>query len=88
MGLYNIWKNTFDVIWASAPCTEYSVAKTIGVRDLDTADAIVMRTLEIINYLSPRYYIIENPQTGMLKNRPFMQSLPYVDVDYCKSDLP
>jgi hypothetical protein len=25
----------YDFIWASPPCTEYSVAKTVGVRDLD-----------------------------------------------------
>ena len=24
----------FDVIWASLPCTEYSKAKTVGVRNL------------------------------------------------------
>ena len=25
----------FEVIWASPPCTEYSVAKTVGVRKLE-----------------------------------------------------
>ncbi len=37
--------NSFDVIWASPPCTEYSVAKTVGVRKLDEANAIVKRTI-------------------------------------------
>ena len=79
---------TFDVIWASPPCTEYSKAKTIGVRKLEHANAIVLRTLEIINYLNPKYYVIENPQTGLLKEQSFMNDLPYVDIDYCKYGMP
>ena len=67
---------SFDFIWASPPCTEYSVAKTVGVRKLEEANAIVQRTLEIINYFDPPYWIIENPQTGLLKNQPFMTNLP------------
>ena len=31
----------FTVIWASPPCTEYSRAKTIGVRNLELANKIV-----------------------------------------------
>jgi site-specific DNA-cytosine methylase len=76
--------NSFDVIWASPPCIEYSAAKTVGVRKLDEANAIVKRTLEIIRYFNPRYWMMENPQTGLLKHRSFMADLPYNDLDYCK----
>ena len=78
----------FDFIWASPPCTEYSKAKTTAPRKLDEANAIVKRTLDIINYLQPRCFVIENPQTGLLKDQDFMQHLDYVDVDYCKYGFP
>ena len=72
----------FDVIWASPDCTQYSVVKR-GLRDLETADALVMRTLKIIEYFAPRFWFIENPATGMLKERPFMRALPFCDLTYC-----
>ena len=79
---------SFDVIWSSPPCTEYSRAKTIGVRKLDEANGIVKRTLEIIDYFNPTYWIMENPQTGLLKSQPFIAELPYNDLDYCKYGMP
>ena len=51
--------------------------------NLDGADSNVLRVFEIIDYFKPEKWFIENPQTGMLKNRPFMELIPYYDVDYC-----
>ena len=73
-----------DVIWASPPCTEYSIAKTTGVRKIDEANRIVLKTMEIINYFKLRWWFIENPQTGKFKEQPFMKDFDYYDVDYCK----
>lgn len=78
----------FDLIWASPPCTEYSRAKTIGVRKIAESNRIVKRVLEIINYFDPVYFMIENPQSGLLKNQTFMNGIPYDDVDYCKYGMP
>ena len=76
----------FDYIHASPPCTAYSLASHIFYKDRDftLADSIVMKTLEIIEYFQPSIWTIENPQTGYLKTRGFMQSLDYTDTDYCK----
>ena len=79
---------SFDVIWASPPCTEYSRAKTLGIRDIDGANERVQRTLDILEYFEPKYWIIENPQTGLLTDQLCMWGIPFKDVDYCKYGLP
>ena len=43
----------FRPIAASVPCNEYSIAKTRGERDLQRADRIVQKVLEIIQYFQP-----------------------------------
>ena len=45
---------------------------------------LLKKTLEIIDYFKPEIWVIENPQTGKLKTRPFMNGLSYNDTDYCK----
>ena len=75
----------FDFIWASPPCTEFSRAKTRGVRNIASAVKIVERTLEIINYLQPKNFCIENP-VGLLRKQPCMEAYRDYEtiVSYCK----
>ena len=77
-----------DMIWASPPCTEYSHAKRTGVRDIDGANKIVLKTIEIIRKLEPKFWIIENPQTGLLKVQDFMKHFAFTDCSYCKYGMP
>lgn len=78
----------FDMIWSSPPCIEGSIAKQTGVRKIEQANEIVMKTPEIIRYFKPRVWFIENPQTGLLKKQPFMEGLSYFDIDYFKNGMP
>ena len=43
---------------------------------------VLRKTQEIIDYFNCKYWFIENPQTGRMKN--YMENIPYYDVDYCK----
>ena len=43
---------------------------------------ILRRTQEIIDYFKPKYWFMENPQTGRMKD--FLKDVPYYDADYCK----
>ena len=86
---YKVFKqNEFNIIWASPPCVEYSIAKTTGVRKIDYANSIVQKTIEIIRYFNPSIWFIENPQTGLLKHQDFMKDFDYFDLDYCKYGFP
>ena len=77
----------FDFVWASPPCTEFSIAKTQGKRDIEGATKIVEKTLEIIRYFKCPF-AMENPQSGFLKQQPCVQGIPYQDVSYCKYGMP
>ena len=43
---------------------------------------MVDKVFEIINYFNPEFYIIENPQTGKMKQY-INDLIPYYDVSYC-----
>ena len=80
----------FDCVWASPPCTEYSIARTVAraPRNLELADSIVQKTLDIIAYFGCPYWI-ENPATGLLADRPVMRGLSKpVLVSYCMYGRP
>ena len=57
-------RKAFDIIWASPPCTEYSRAKTTGVRDIEGANKIVQQTLDILEYFEPKYWMLETRRVG------------------------
>jgi len=81
-----------DLIWASPPCTTFSVA-SIGSSwcgnycPKRTATALgmayVLKTLELIKILKPKYYIIENPR-DVLRKLEFMNDLKRYTVTYCQ----
>ena len=81
-----------DIIWASPPCTYFSVA-SIGKHwnkdntpksvEAITGMAIVNKTKEIINTLQPKYFVIENPR-GKLRKLDLLDNLNRVTVTYCQ----
>jgi transposase InsO family protein/uncharacterized protein YacL (UPF0231 family) len=84
---------TFDLVVFSPPCTEYSVAKTIGYRNLLMADRIVTSGLEFIHeHLKPRYWFMENPASGSfaLHRRFIMRNYNHFrnSVTYCRYGFP
>jgi hypothetical protein len=59
-------------IWASPPCTQYSIARSYAKnpRDLEGADTIIVRAcMKIIECLRPDRWAMENPYTRLLKGR-------------------
>ena len=87
-----LWQpGDFDYIHASPPCTDYSACNRgliNKVLNYDYYDKLVQRAIDIIEYLKPKYYTIENPQTGTLKSRPVIldwdKSNDFFDIDYCR----
>ena len=82
-------RGSFDFIWASPDCTQYSRARTTArtPRNLEAADRLVGKTLEIISfYQTP--FAFENPESGLLKTRDIVQGIPYSDTSYCHYGYP
>ncbi len=80
---------TPDIIWSSPPCTEYSRAKTTGQRNLELADRLVTKFIEIRDYflkINPNMlWFCENGASTLLWNRDVALTLqPRVTVSYCQ----
>jgi hypothetical protein len=79
-----------DIIWASPPCTTYSIAAISHHRDNQRpktdfaakSDRLVKNVLQLIQHFNCTYYI-ENPR-GYLRKMSFMLGLPRTTVWYCK----
>lgn len=82
-----------DMIWASPPCTTYSMAAIGHHRHEDgtpktdfsaKSDRLVKNTLSIIDAFPDVVWYMENPR-AMLRKMPFMSPLPEpVTVWYCR----
>jgi len=81
---------TPDVIWASPPCTTYSIAaighhREMGKPKTDFAaksDRLVTNTLKLIKEFDCTYFI-ENPR-GYMRKMFFMTGIPRTTVWYCR----
>ena len=83
---------TPDIIWASPPCTFFSVASIGHHWNKDNTPKsdnallgvqIVAKTLEIIRHFNPKFFFIENPR-GKLRKLPVMSGLDRTTVMYCQ----
>ncbi len=79
-----------DFIWFSPPCNEYSIlnfARPDKIPDIEGSNKIVKKGLEIFKFVNCPF-VIENPQTGTLKNQNILNEIPFTDVDYCRYGFP
>lgn len=92
---FKVTHGHFDFIWASPPCTAFSVAsighhwtggkgayvpKTKMAADMQV---LVAKTLDFIYVMQPTGWIMENPR-GLLRKLPCVAGVPMVTVTYCR----
>ncbi len=80
-----------DVIWASPPCTYFSVASigkhwnkdhTPKSKNALLGVEFVQKTIDIIKELKPKFWYIENPR-GKLRKLQVVKGLPRTTITYC-----
>lgn len=84
-----------DFIWASPPCQKFSVASLWKYwakspngpvpkhPSVYEAIDLIKHTLQLIEDLAPKAWILENPR-GMLRKQDFMAQYPRTTITYCQ----
>jgi len=86
-----LWWSVLRNTWIGRKCKTIHLTDVVTMemlnKDIDTfGKPMVNKIFEIIKYFQPKYWWIENPQTGKMKN--YIESMfpefnIYYDVDYC-----
>tara|TARA_R100001443_G_scaffold20907_1_gene33125 strand:+ start:186 stop:836 length:651 start_codon:yes stop_codon:yes gene_type:complete len=83
-----------DIIWASPPCTTFSIAscshhynKIGGILRPISLEAmlgqqILLKTIDIIKACNPKYFFIENPR-GLMRKMNCMKDMERTTIWYC-----
>ena len=84
--------DNIDCVWASPPCTYFSVASighhwnkdhTPKTEEAKLGVKIIQKTVDIIKFLKPDYFFIENPR-GKLRKLEVVKGIPRATVTYCQ----
>lgn len=91
----------FDIIWASPECKIFSQLQHTHIgenrkwktkQDLENErmkhNKYVLKVLEIIDYLKPKHWFIENPWNSAMKDIPQLKELNSYRFDYCRFGFP
>lgn len=85
----------YDFIWASPPCTTFSVAsisthwtgnkhhKEPKTQQAREAIKLVQHTIQLIQQLNPPMWVMENPR-GILRTLPIVHGIPRTTITYCQ----
>jgi hypothetical protein len=76
-------QNLSSAAAAVVPCDEFSQAKNVGNRNMESTDRLVVRTLKIIDYFKPIIWW-KKPLIWNFERSIFMKGIPSLYVEYCK----
>ena len=92
---YTIWPiGYFDFIWASPPCTLFSVAAAHMYSEkqrnerFERGRAVAQRALEVVEYLKPKHFVFENPLSSAIWKQGIFDHIPKKRCSYCMYEFP
>lgn len=82
-----IWWSPLRRTWIGRKCKSIHPTDIITKEHIDNdieiyGKPMVDKVFEIIDYFKPKYWWVENPSIGRMKEH--IKDKPYYDVDYCK----
>ena len=92
---YKIWPpGHFSFIWASPDCTKFFntpahiFSKEERERRAEEGCAVARKTKEIVEYLQPKFFAIENSASSLLWKQGIFDDYPKTKLSYCMYGFP